>query len=283
MMVMPIERWRKEREIAEKIVRLAGKNIRTALCKKPKAKVKADGSLVSEVDEANNALIIRQLTAAFPGDAILGEEGSSRTISKDRLWIADPLDGTRPFLLRMPISRVGLALVESGQAVLGLIYDPFNDDLWVGQQGQCTTLNGVITTQHRARRLQGARLGVGIFHDTARLVAKLIHEHAEVWNTGCILQEGALVASNGLDGTIFTGPTPWDTAPLEPIIKGLPYGKITGLQGEELRYVPDDSGGIRISGHICASGHELHELLVQAVSRFFLKPAPEEWEELLAK
>jgi 3'(2'), 5'-bisphosphate nucleotidase len=97
-------------------------------------KLKSDNSPVTAADEAADALIFAGLRAAFPDIAIVTEEQSdSHSVSADRFFIVDPLDGTKEFVHRRGDFTVNIALIEDGTPVLGVVYAPARQRLFYTQ------------------------------------------------------------------------------------------------------------------------------------------------------
>src|SRR5881628_1874328 len=79
---------------------------------------------------------------AFPDDAILSEEhGVAAAGSSGRRWIVDPLDGTTNYAHGLPVFGVSIALQAGRRVVLGVVYDPSRDELFVAERGRGATLN----------------------------------------------------------------------------------------------------------------------------------------------
>jgi len=99
--------------------------------------------VVSAADHAAEELIAARLRANRPDDGIIGEEGASQP--GRRTWFIDPVDGTYNFLQGLPYWCAALALtdVSSCAPVLGAVYHPSSDELWLGGLDQPTTCNGV--------------------------------------------------------------------------------------------------------------------------------------------
>ncbi len=94
-------------------------------------RLKADDSPVTEADEAADRLISAGLRAAFPDIALVTEEQSdSHSVSSERFFIVDPLDGTKEFVHRRGDFTVNIALVENGVPVLGVVYAPARNRLF---------------------------------------------------------------------------------------------------------------------------------------------------------
>ena len=99
---------------------------------------KIDGSVVTEADRAVEAAIRAVLTAARPGDAVLGEEGgeSAGTSAGRRRWIVDPIDGTALFVAGDDRWLVLVALEEDGEIVTGVAVVPVQDRIFWAQRGR---------------------------------------------------------------------------------------------------------------------------------------------------
>lgn len=99
---------------------------------------KADASPVTQADHAANAVIVESLRRAFPEDAILSEESkdSAERLRARRVWIVDPLDGTKEFLARNGEFSIMIGLVEDGEPVLGVVYLPDGDVLYRAARGE---------------------------------------------------------------------------------------------------------------------------------------------------
>src|SRR5688572_21773154 len=79
---------------------------------------------VTQADRAANELIVRGLRGEFPGDGILAEESidTARRLTKERVWIVDPLDGTRGFIEGNGDFAVQIGLAQAGESVCGVVY-----------------------------------------------------------------------------------------------------------------------------------------------------------------
>lgn len=87
--------------------------------------------LISEADVRAAEILYEELTSAFPGDGWLSEEhvDTVHRLTKERVWIVDPIDGTREYLLGLPEYAVSVALVVAGEPILGVVYNPAAGDL----------------------------------------------------------------------------------------------------------------------------------------------------------
>lgn len=100
---------------------------------------------VTAADREASALIVTGLHAAFPDDGLLSEEevDSPERLTHDRVWIIDPVDGTKEFTTGSPDFCVSIGLAVRGEAVLGVVYAPATDELFSGAVGEGVQKNGV--------------------------------------------------------------------------------------------------------------------------------------------
>ena len=129
-------------EIIQSTARAAGEFVLARYHDQGRIDIKGRGNIVSEVDHASEQLISSRLLDEFPDFAFLGEESGLKPGDDEWQWIADPIDGTRNYVSHMPNWCVMVSLAHRGRAVAGATYDPLLDEMFYGQLGQGTTLNG---------------------------------------------------------------------------------------------------------------------------------------------
>jgi myo-inositol-1(or 4)-monophosphatase len=129
--------------VAIEAARAAGEAIRSLYGRAAQVSDKGQAGPVTEADLASNARIRAILLQAFPHDGWLSEEtvdGADR-LDKARVWIVDPLDGTREFATGVPEFVVSIGLAVEGRAVLGVLYNPLTAELFAGLRGEGAWLN----------------------------------------------------------------------------------------------------------------------------------------------
>ena len=99
--------------------------------------------LVTAADKAAEKAIVDRLASEHPGDGVLGEEGSARESTTGRVWTIDPVDGTYNFVRGLDWWCSALALTDGDDLVLGAVYSPAEDAVYVGGPELPTTRNGV--------------------------------------------------------------------------------------------------------------------------------------------
>ena len=207
---------------------------------------KAGGSPVTAADHAANAVIIDAIRAAYPGDAILSEESkdSADRLTASRVWIVDPLDGTKEFLARNGEFSIMIGLAVDGEAVLGVVYMPDGDRLYAAARGIGATMEvecekqGLRTDRnHWPPRMVGSR-------SHADALTLLIRDRlgvTDVAPSGSVGVKCALIAEGKRD--LYVHPVPylkeWDTCAPEVILREA-GGEVTDCLGEPLRYNKPD-------------------------------------------
>ena len=182
--------------------------------------LKGPQDFVSHADRDVETLLRREIAAAYPGDAFLGEEtAASFTGALDHCWVVDPIDGTHNFLRGVPYWNVAIAYVEAGHAKIGIVYDPVHDELYRAEAGDgawCDS-GGDSRRLHVAdtSALPGAFVALG-HHDRApserhlEIRRRMMVEGVSMRNFGSGALQLAHVASGRLDGFIELELSIWD-------------------------------------------------------------------------
>lgn len=105
--------------------------------------------VVTAADHAAEAYVLEQLQRCRPEDGILGEEGASVVGTSGRTWVIDPVDGTYNFLHGSTYWCSAIALKDSSDVLLGAVFQPDEDKLWLGGTAHAATLNGEALTAYQ--------------------------------------------------------------------------------------------------------------------------------------
>ena len=130
---------REKANLAEKAAREAGRMIREN--RQFRVEMKAQHDFVTEMDIKSEKLIREILLTACPEDEFFGEEGGGSTSSKGR-WIVDPIDGTGNYVKDIPMYTISIAYEQDGRLVIGCVYAPALDEMYVAVRGEGATMNG---------------------------------------------------------------------------------------------------------------------------------------------
>ena len=211
------------------------------------ASSKQGGSPVTEADHAANAIIIQAIREAYPADAILSEESkdSPDRLKASRVWIVDPLDGTKEFLAQNGEFSIMIGLALNGEAVLGVVYMPDGDRLYSAARGLGATLevdqevHGLRTdkSHYWPPRMVGSRSHA----DEMTLRIRDALGVTDVAPSGSVGVKCALIAEGKRD--LYVHPVPylkeWDTCAPEVVLREA-GGCVVDCLGERLSYNKQD-------------------------------------------
>jgi myo-inositol-1(or 4)-monophosphatase len=200
-----------ELQTAELAAREAGHAIMSFFGKKYRIEEKKKGDPVTEADLAANTRIREILLGRFPRDGWLSEEDkdNSDRLKVSRVWVVDPIDGTKEFIEGVPQFSVSIGLVLDGKAVLGVVYNPVQDQLFGAARGEGARLNGVPIHVTQREQMEGALLLVSRSEPRRRF--QIFSDLCRVQPVGSIAYRLALVAGGEGDGTLtFRSVHEWD-------------------------------------------------------------------------
>ncbi len=179
--------------------------------------------LVSEADFASERLIRDALADARPADGFLGEEGGGEEGSSGLTWIVDPLDGTVNFLFGIPQWCVSVAVADEHGSLVGAIFDPCRDELFVATRDGRALLNGASIaasdrTDLASVDLASAMVATGFAYDAsvraaqAEILARVIPRVRDIRRFGSAALDLAWTACGRYDAYFERTTKPWDIA-----------------------------------------------------------------------
>ena len=222
--------------LAHRLADAAGAAIRPHFRALAAIETKADASPVTIADRAAEAAMRAILAAERSDDGIIGEEYGEDRPDAARVWVLDPIDGTRSFIAGRPLFGTLIALLADGVPVLGVIDQCIARDRWLGAAGQATTLNGIAVTT-RTRTMGRAHLATTSPH--AFNVADFAGFERLRAGVGDTLYGGdchnyGLLAAGHLDLVVEANLKVYDWAALVPVVTGA-GGAMTDWAGAPLR------------------------------------------------
>ncbi|MDM0050228.1 histidinol-phosphatase [Variovorax sp. J22R115] len=119
---------------------------------------KADESPVTQADRAAETAMREILAAERPADGIFGEEHGEERVDAERIWVLDPIDGTRSFITGSPLWGTLIALVRGGRVELGMVDMPVLGERWIGQAGIGAQRNGQPVHVRDCKTIAEARI-----------------------------------------------------------------------------------------------------------------------------
>jgi len=245
------------KQAAVRAARAAGEVMRRNLSSVKRANAVWHHDIKLELDVRCQKLIERMLQSRFPGIGVLGEEGVTGDLRGEYRWVVDPIDGTVNFAYSIPHACVSIALQrrvtsaperrdsvlreprrsqsssrssrrdflsedslhypDGYRTVVGVVYDPFGDELWTAAMGQPARLNGKVIRASR-RKLNEAIVSFGFAKNLRNLEATLLYLNRLVYQVRKIRVMGsaalslAYVATGRFDAYLERGIRLWDIA-----------------------------------------------------------------------
>jgi histidinol phosphatase-like enzyme (inositol monophosphatase family) len=200
---------------------------------------KPDLSPVTIADKEAERAIVAEISAAFPQDGFLGEEGSSSDGPSGRRWIIDPIDGTRDFLRSVPHWAVLIGLEAEGRVVAGVAYFPALRRLYQAARGSGASCDDRPIRVSRIASPADATLcvnGINALHRSP-LASRVLEWTAQFGAVrsfgGCM--DAVLLASGNVDVWVEPTAQPWDVAALQVILEEA-GARVFSFEGEATIY-----------------------------------------------
>lgn len=177
---------------------------------------KSHQDFVSEADKNVEILVRASIAAAFPDDAIVGEEEAPTTGTSGFTWVIDPIDGTTNFIHGIPQWCVAIAIVQNAQTVAGIIHDPVHNECNHAMRGNGAYCNDKPIRVLKGRPLTNGSLGVGFSGRTRAsgaiitLIDLITKAGGVFWRNGSGALSLAYVAQGKLLGYVEEHMNAWD-------------------------------------------------------------------------
>ncbi|MFQ6050444.1 MAG: inositol monophosphatase family protein [Candidatus Hydrothermarchaeota archaeon] len=250
----------KEMKVATRAAKEAGKMLMEYYGKVDR-NYRYDGSTVTEADLEVERIIKHILSREFPDHSFLGEESGIEKGDSEYLWVIDPLDGTTNFTMRNPFFNTSIALTFRREPILGVVYNPYEDEIFQAERGKGAFLNGdrirvseedeiknsIITFSHG-----GDKRSVEIMID---IFGKLKLINGKVRQIGAAALELCFVACGRVEAFFMPGPNLWDVLAGALIVKEA-NGRVTDFKGNSFKISSSD---------ILASNGKIHGELIEII------------------
>ncbi|MCG7408479.1 inositol monophosphatase [Paenibacillus sp. ACRRX] len=244
----------------------AGEWIKSRLGQFKKLSIKSSmHDLVTEVDKGAEVMIRKLIMTHFPHHEILGEESvepgrdaSQRALEQaqkaEYLWIIDPLDGTTNFVHGFPYFSVSIALAHKGEVIVGVVYDPIRDELFVAEKGKGAYVHGAPMEVAKETELSDSLIASGFPTERERAlplnlagIQALAPQVRNIRTSGSAALHMAYVAAGRLTGFWELNLNAWDLAAGSLLIAES-GGRLTDTHGNPYHLAVRDIVGT--NGHI---------------------------------
>ena len=215
-------------QVALRVAEMAGAVLMQHFGKLERYEEKSPIDLVTVADRESEALVLAELRAAWPDDAMLAEESDGREGAQAMrarvpelpwCWVVDPLDGTTNFAHTHPNFNVSIGLLWFGQPVLGVVFAPARRELFVGGIGVPATCNGAPIHVSRVTSMAKSLVATGFPYDRRERMPQLLRWLGRALERAhCVRRGGAAaldlcdLAAGRLDAYYEPGLQPWDVA-----------------------------------------------------------------------
>lgn len=220
---------------------------------------------VTDADRAASRIIVEGLAKAFPDDGILSEEEDDVVelrLSRERVWIVDPIDGTAGFVRKDGDFAVQIGLAERGKPVVGVVLLPFHNVTYYATKGGGSFKESAsgVERLHASTETDYSEMYMAVSrnHPSAKIrtVLQSLGVAGEM-NRGSVGLKIGLIAEESCDLYIHLSPRTklWDTCAPQVILEEA-GGRLTDLFGDEFRYDIED---LQNHGGICATNGAAHD------------------------
>ncbi len=226
--------------------------------------MKGESDFVTAVDLKISNFVKEELKRLTPDIGFMSEEEKTQLSSKR--WILDPIDGTTNLVYDYNMSSVSLAYYDGEKVAFGVIYNPFNKDLFIAKYGEGATLNGQKLPTAPDRDLKDCLIEFGAgstkkqyteqSFDIAKEVFKNCLDLRRICSSALAI---AYVAAGKLNGYFERSIKPWDYAAATLILHEC-GGKCSDWQGEAIQYE-------RSSSFVCGTP-KAYEFLMQTINKY---------------
>lgn len=223
-------------------------------------RTKADGSPVTEADVAAERAIRRIVLGRFPEDGFFGEETAADRLDAERLWIVDPIDGTKSFVRQYPMFSTQIALMRQGRLELGVSSAPVYGETAWAERGQGAWMSGERLAVSRIGTLEQATLSTGNLRSLAAgprwaALGRMVERLDRIRGFGDFLHYH-LLAAGKIEAVIESDINILDIAALTVIVEEA-GGRVTDLDGAAI--------GLK-SRSILASNGVLHDAILTGLA-----------------
>jgi len=250
-------------EIAEQACRVAGQLQRDGLKRARQIEFKGSINLVTDVDKACEKEIVDLLQGKFPHHDILAEEGSGRRKDSEYKWIIDPLDGTTNYAHGYKLFCISIALEYRGEIIVGAVYEPNRDEMFLAEQRNGARLNGEKIQVSEVADLNHAMLATGFAYNVRETknnnldhFQKFLMKAQAIRRDGVAAIDLCYIADGRYDGFWELNLFPWDVAAGLLMIQEA-GGRVTDFRGRPFDIYAKE---------ILASNGKFHDAMVEVLN-----------------
>lgn len=200
-------------------------------------KMKSSHEIITEADLLSEKIIIKEIKRNFPDHKILSEESGNDDKKSDYLWIIDPIDGTTNFSMKNPIWAISIGLAYKNEIILGVVYAPILDELYVAEKNKGAFLNNKKI--QRSKIKTGKVLNTFCHGSDVKSIKRAVKYYSkqklanfDCRQMGSASVELAFVAGGRTESLTIPGAHSWDVAAGILLVREA-GGKVTDFSGKK--------------------------------------------------
>lgn len=227
-------------KVAIEIAREAGTVLREGFERPKTITYKGEVDLVTESDRRSEELVVARLRKHFPDHGIFAEEGGRAAAQTQYCWHVDPLDGTTNFAHGYPCFAVSIGLVEKDRPIVGVVFNPFANEMFTTARGQGAFLNGKQIRVSPVEKLASSLVATGFPTHLRKKSSNMEYYWQFTLRTHGVRRDGSAaldlcsVACGRFDGYWEFGLSSWDTAAGVLLVEEA-GGTVSDLAGQPYR------------------------------------------------
>ncbi len=249
-------------EFAVAVARESGNFLKEHLYSLHTVGFKGEINIVTGEDRKSEDMIIKRIRREFPAHDILTEESLNADTGAEYKWIIDPLDGTTNYAHGHPVFCVSVALQRKGEVLLGCVFNPMLDELFVAEKGSGAYLNGARIRVSDVTDLGRGFLATGFPYDirtdrnnNINYFVAMAKRSLAIRRAGSAALDLAYTAAGRFDGFWELKLSPWDTAAGAILVEEA-GGLVTDISGNDF---------LLSSPHIIASNGKIHSDIIKSL------------------
>ncbi len=263
-----------ELQVAIEAARQAGAYLRESRSHVDIARTKSGAKdYATHQDQESERIVLNEIEKRFPSDAVLAEESRPTHHDAERLWIVDPLDGTRNYANGLTHFAVSIAFCHAGQVQAAAVYVPCDEEMFHARRHHGARLNGApLRMQTPSKSLEASLVATGFSYDQGadlhphiEIFEQVMNVATDVLRFGSAATDLCYVAAGRFGAYYESGLKPWDVAAAALIVQEA-GGIVSDLCGAPLDLFAKRGTTFRLNA-LAAKNTDIHGRLVELLGR----------------